>query len=144
VAAGAAFGQEPVGCVLKFLVLASRLLQGDIEGSNTAFTEFAFSLRSCRRAILKNTWDFTGLTSIAAKKDADPLVRFLLMTLIDVQTGKLPLGGMTFFNDLVADQLPRPPKHSSPRTRRQLRSISRSNSRPSLDPSWFVKSNARA
>ncbi len=96
-AAISAYKQSPIVTVFKFLVFATLLLERKLEDIPAAFTELTRSLQTQPIASLKDSWDFSNFTWIASEMSTNPLVRFILMTLVDVQTGKLPLDNLTFF-----------------------------------------------
>jgi tetratricopeptide (TPR) repeat protein len=103
-AAGASYAETPVCCATSFIILASRLLEGDIEGGKAEFAEFESRLRTRGgQNALKDVWDYTGLTAIAASRSVEPMTRFVLLTLIDIQTGKLPLGSISFFSEALTE-----------------------------------------
>lgn len=90
------YGEVPLTSIFRFMVFASWLLENEFDQLPAAFAEFLKPLQKFPPSALKGAWDFTNFSWMASQQK-DPFARFLLTTLVDMLTGKLPLSSFTCF-----------------------------------------------
>jgi tetratricopeptide (TPR) repeat protein len=86
-------------CVMRFLVFASYLLDGELTRSNREFTKFVKYYKGLNEdfKIEEDRWIFRGLINSVVKGNTSPQAKFLLLSLIDLLKGKIDRHILSFF-----------------------------------------------
>lgn len=85
-------------CVARFLMMVSFALEGDVTGSEKHFLRFIdlFTAQSDSQPCVPD-WNYSGLIKAITKSGVAQQTKFVLLTLIDLQLGKLLRSSLTFF-----------------------------------------------
>ena len=96
-AADAEYADKETGCAVSFLRFACDLLEHNEEGAYRELGRFLERVQSCldRKLELAPAWSFVGYEELLAESDIQ--TRFLLLTLIDLQTGRIDPKKLTFY-----------------------------------------------
>lgn len=90
-------------CVTRYLTMVSYALEGDTKNSDRQFRNFIQHLWSPtedQKYIVKESdWDYRAVINAIATSNASLDTKFLLLTLIDLQAGKIPVSNLSFFSE---------------------------------------------